>query len=218
MDTDRNCFLVFFLQNSQRRIRKVIDPKQRERIKSFIANQYNVNFNEWVVVGIRGGLPNDNGIIIQNSNANDEWNDTIIRIKNDTALAYQGTLDAGKKWIDAPMNPKGTFRIGEGLHYFGPGLHDNKPAFRAMSKLYGSRDSNKDGKWTASDLQVTESYPGEFGVNIHAMYRDGKVHGNSAGCIVLRHFWNSSDWNEFKTSLYKLQKFPVVILPAERIS
>ncbi|MCZ8156201.1 MAG: hypothetical protein O9264_08795 [Leptospira sp.] len=203
----------------QKRIRKVLDNNQREKIKKYGTNNFGLTFNNWTIVGIRGGLPNDKGIISTNSNENDEWNDTIVLIKGDVSKAFQATLDPGKKWIDTPLNAKGTFRISEGLYFYSPGLHDGRKAFRAASKVKGIRDSFKDGKWDSNDIIVEEKYAGEFGVNIHAMYRAGKVNGNSAGCTVLKHGWTSPDWIEFRDTLYNSfqNRIPYLVVNASRI-
>jgi hypothetical protein len=98
---------------------------------------------------------------------------------------WEATTEPGRKYTEAPLNPKGAARIKFGQYKaWRVGLHRNDhEALRQVRQLPVYRDLNKDFKRTGDKI-----YVGQYGINQHWGYDldRGDIRGASAGCLVGR--------------------------------
>lgn len=196
--------LFFLLENSNSKVAKMLNDLSRERLKRKTRSLYpSVDFSNWVVIGLRGMLPDEKGNLILNDNKENEWNDCFVLIKNNETKVYQGSVDPGTYWMKSPMKgleKRGTARQEPQLMNLVFSLIKGKPALLVESLLI-KRDSNRNGIHDESDK--IERADRSNGIFIHAMYTEGKVERNSAGCGVLKAKWNSREWKDFYDTLSK---------------
>ncbi|TGN09760.1 hypothetical protein [Leptospira ilyithenensis] len=199
--------------------RMQLNDEQIRKLKIH-GSRYNLDFKNWTLLVIRGGSVDKDGAIARNNNILNEWNDLFVLIKGFDVKVYLSTCDPGRKWALNPINQNGTFRIEPGLYYYQKGKHDGKDAFNSASPISGRRDGNKDLKWNEKDQIYTDSVGNRFWINIHASYTGSRVDGSSAGCMVTKAGWSSSEWKEFRDVLYKeygSNKFPVLVTESKDI-
>lgn len=158
------------------------------------------------------GCTSINGELVQNDNAMDVYNDTLLLVEtlpngNAQVRSWLGTIDPGRQKSDADVPSGGLAHITFGAHEYVKGFHhhDNqKPALRARNERNRIwRDKAQDGKFTDGDVVVE----GAFGVNIHAGGRSQTHIGDySQGCINVfgggDNPWTSDNWLSFRNAAY----------------
>ncbi|TGM32203.1 hypothetical protein [Leptospira biflexa] len=210
--------ILFFLL-SGKKVGKMIRKEDVEKIKNYGKRNYNLAFDKPTLVGIRGALPDENGILRRNSNSINKWNDSLIVITKTNSYFFLGTIDPGRFYVESPMNSEGTAQLQPGLYEFTKGFHGfskygNKyPSFVPYSNLLIKRDGNKDSIWNHLDKNFT----GKFGINIHAQFTEGEVEKNSAGCTVVKAKWNSPTWKQFYDLLKNEVKFKYMVVDGAEI-
>jgi hypothetical protein len=179
----------------------------RQVVHDFVEKTYKIklfSLGEFSIVGIRGAVPDGDGDIIPSKNEFNKYDDTVGWIKSNERLFLRGTVEPGRKYTAAPMNPAGAFYLKEGLYLACRAKHFGKEAFNIYAKypkgkLEGWRDTTRKG---APDK--TKIHTDATGIDIHAGGNDmNNIDGWSAGCQVIFGDWNSTAWREFKEPLYK---------------
>tara|TARA_R110000751_G_scaffold40588_13_gene95897 strand:+ start:654 stop:1259 length:606 start_codon:yes stop_codon:yes gene_type:complete len=160
--------------------------------KWFSKGDYNVN-----LIGVRN--PN----LVANS-----FDDTML-----CAFKIQGvwqlkewriTTDAGKFWLQHPMNSKGCAILvpDQYLGAYAIGLH--RGAYKALcqrGEVEVYRDDNKD---QILDFNEASKQWGQFGINIHRAGEDSQVVGKwSAGCQVVKRRTDFDDLMQICTKASK---------------
>jgi hypothetical protein len=211
---------ILYLLLSEKKVGKMIRKEDIEKIKSFGKRTYGLSFDKPTLIGIRGALPDENGKLILNGNEINLWNDSLVVITKDNSYFFQGTVDPGRYYMDNPMNSLGTARIEPGLYEMANGFHGltthgkKYPAFVPYKDLLVRRDGNKDKVFDRND----KTYKGKFGVNIHAMFSDGEVERNSAGCTVVKAKWGSPTWKQFYNLLSPSAPFKYMVVDGKELT
>lgn len=211
--------IALFGFQKNNKVAKMLNDTSRQRVKKVLSDKYGLDFKNWVIVGIRGALPNEKGNLVLNENQTNEWNDTIVIIKGTESKSYQATVDPGLTWLKNPMKgleKLGTGRQEPGLMSVSIALIKGAPAF-LINELKIRRDSNHDYRFDSSDTVYEGSKSN--GYFIHARYASGNVNQNSAGCAVLNHSWNSAEWKEFYKTLSESgqTKIPYVLIEGKNL-
>ncbi|MDF3822203.1 hypothetical protein P3G55_20030, partial [Leptospira sp. 96542] len=206
-----------YLLLSEKRVGKMVRKEDIEKIKSYGTKVYKLAFTKPTLVGIRGALPDENGKLIANGNALNEWNDSLVIITKDNSYFFQGTVDPGRYYAINPMNPSGTAQVVPGLYIYTKGYHGSTkygtkfPAFVPYSNLVVKRDGNRNLIWDSKD----KNQIGKFGINIHAQFNSGEVERNSAGCTVVKAKWGSETWKQFYNLLKNEETFQYMVVEAK---
>jgi len=184
------------------------------KVEEIASSKYGLHFKDWVIVGLRGFTYDKKKGFIANSDAIDEFNDTLILLRTGKKglefECHRCTMDPGWYWIRAPMVPGGAARLEPGLYIYQKGLHRGNKAFTQFQKVAVRRDRNLDGIWTEAE----PVQHGFFGINIHASYTKDVVGVSSAGCTVIAGGWSSKIWKRFRDTLYNSGqlRFPYLVL------
>lgn len=178
-------------------------------VTNFIEKTYKIKIgNDWIIFGIRGCTPDKDGDLMSNVQIFNKYDDAIGIINKDERYVYTGTVEAGKKYTSAPMNPNGAFYLKNGLYIAQRAKHFGEEAFNIYSKypsgkVEGYRDTARKGIHPLLQDKNAKIYTDGTGIDIHAGGNDiTNVDGWSAGCQVLFGDWNSANWKEFKNTLY----------------
>lgn len=162
---------------------EVLNVLKSKGFSVFTKGKYNVN-----IIGVRS-----------KSNTTDVFNDELHLIyKDDDGSVkhhvYKITTDAGKYYLENPMNRKGTAGLVEGRYKFSLSEYKGYRCLRQAEKVKVYRDNDKDSDFDYDTAKIDEGY---FGILIHrASSRDESVRIGkwSAGCQV---FANPMQYKEF---------------------
>lgn len=114
------------------------------------------------------------------------------------------TTEAGRAYLTAPVNKKGTAIIYPGQYRgaYEIGRHTTYTALRQCKEItYYERDNNKDSK---HDLKASKTFKEIAYTNIHKAGEDSTyVSKNSAGCVV---FKRSKDFDKLMELVHKSAK------------
>jgi hypothetical protein len=211
------------------KVGKMFSDNQLEKIKSYGKSKGKLDFKNWTIVGIRGG-DIQNGNVVSIPNIRNEFNDLIALIKDDTSLVYKGNLEPGNPSLITPINPDGTFQIGNGFYKVirtthgrdiikdGKKIRIRENAFNIINPI-GQRDSDKNGEFNSKDpiFNLNPSH----GINIHPTNRKNpkSVDRSSYGCVNLQTSWEDRIWKEFRDTLYsdKNQTWNLIIIDSTKI-
>jgi hypothetical protein len=147
------------------------------------------------LIGIRGALPDPDGVTIRTGAGNDPnaYNDAI-GVFGPTLRLYKGSVDPGLTPTLDPMNPQGCAHLLNGAYLYQPGMHKGHPALIPAGPSRVWRDANRDGIRDPHDQVET----GSFGIDIHAGGTSSQVNDWSAGCQVVWGGWSGASWLEFR--------------------
>ncbi|MCG6152602.1 hypothetical protein [Leptospira bandrabouensis] len=210
--------ILYFLL-SEKKVGKMIRKEDVDKIKNYLKQTYKLSIDNPTLVGLRGALPDENGVLRANSNDINHWNDSLLIITKSNAYFFLGTIDPGRFYVNNPMSSEGTAQIQPGLYQYTKGYHGYSkhgtkyPAFVPYSNIIIKRDGNKDSIWNNQDKNFT----GKFGINIHAQFNKGEVEKNSAGCTVVNSLWGSPTWKQFYDLLKNETKFNYIVLDGKEI-
>tara|TARA_R110002153_G_scaffold168417_5_gene321164 strand:- start:1586 stop:2188 length:603 start_codon:yes stop_codon:yes gene_type:complete len=165
------------------RVKQIMD---RKGYKFFEKGDYNLN-----IIGIRSEVS------ISNS-----FDDTLLCIfkKNNEWIfnEYRITTDAGRYWLQNPMNNKGTALLVPNQYRGVYGLRKHNGDYEALCQSWGDvevyRDNDRD---MILDFDPNTIEKGMFGINIHRSNPNTEstiVEKWSAGCQV---FKKVKEFNEF---------------------
>ncbi|KGE22637.1 hypothetical protein [Leptospira interrogans] len=175
-----------------------------------------VKDDSWTIFGVRGcSIKQKDGesYFIKTLNSFNVYDDLLCIIKGDEFKVFKGTVDPGRKYTLAPMNPNGCAHLLNGLHWFGRALHKGEPAFAQDKPVKIWRDRNRNNE---NDDGFEEE--GFFEIFIHPGSGDqNKIAGYSAGCINTMGDKKSIAWRDFRDTLYACDQpdynglYPVII-------
>lgn len=155
------------------------------------------------VVGIRAAEPDDrsnpqHAAITRTKNSPDRYNDTLAVVAPDGRVTvYPATVDPGRTWTQAPMNPQGCANLLNGQYKYEQGIHKGHKAFVQAGAVRVWRDKNRDFARNGRDIVDT----GWFGINLHAGGLSERVGPFSAGCQVIWGGWGGAPWKSFYRSV-----------------
>lgn len=122
--------------------------------------------------------------------------------ERNTLKLYPATTDAGKYWLEHPMNKKGTAILVAG-QYSGSHMIGNHNGYSALVQKYSMKVYRDNDKDTVHDMLPETIESGNFGINIHRSHpfiETYDVNKYSAGCQV---FMNSAEFDELMSLCWK---------------
>ncbi|EMO26203.1 hypothetical protein LEP1GSC170_1485 [Leptospira interrogans serovar Bataviae str. HAI135] len=177
---------------------------------------HRINDDSWTIIGVRGcsiKVRNGEYYFIKTLNTFNVYDDLLFLLKSDEFKVFKGTVDPGRKYTLAPMNPNGCAHLLNGLYWFGRALHKDEPAFAQAKPVKIWRDRNRNNE---NDDGFEEE--GFFEIFIHpGSGNQNKIDGYSAGCINTMGDKKSAAWKEFRDTLYACDQpdynglYPVII-------
>jgi hypothetical protein len=185
-------------------------------VKDFCHDVYRLHFDEMLFVCLRGITVKDN-VLHFNDNKIDDWNDTIWLFDKKYNRAYDGTVDAGKFWVENPMGKNGAVHILPGITRLRLGSHRGQQAFVQIGDVLVYRDTSHNGTWEHRYMSGGSSR----GINLHPAHDLRNVGRDSAGCSVPKLTWQSKEWTlDFiaRANLKVQKEFLRVYINSEEIS
>ena len=180
-------------------------------ITDFIQDTYRIKLDilgEYASFGIRGAVPDGHGDLMNTKNEFNKYDDSIGWITANERYIVKGTVEPGKKYTVAPMNPNGAFYLKNGLYVMTRAKHFGNDAFNLNRKypkglLEGYRDTKRLGKNPFYIDPNAKIWTDGTGIDVHAMGNNiNDIAGQSAGCQGTLGDWNSDAWKGYKNPLY----------------
>lgn len=145
------------------------------------------------LLGIRGAIPVSPRQITRVENEGDLYNDSIIAWGSELE-AFRGSVDPGKAYSVAPLNPRGCAHLCDGGPYpYARGKHKGHWAVVQAGPLKIWRDRNRDMTQNAGE---NPEWATGIGLNVHAGGIE-VVGKNSAGCLVIQGGYEGLPWRRF---------------------
>ena len=191
------------------------EPKEAtpDTLAQMVANvcqkqEYQLNKDEFNLIGISGLYPKGRGEAYGRSQAHNEFNDSVGVIAWDSEekewdllCLYQATTEPGDYYIDNPLNPNGCACLDWGLHK-GIWQFGHHKGYRALVQADTVRlRRTRDTKLRDDVVSVERGN----GINLHSTstgFSGDNVGRWSAGCVVIR------SWDDFRAFLKTLERSP----------